>query len=299
MEKTLRDKIRELTAKHLKKYKSQVFGQNLLDVGYVDNTLPKIKKDIVELPMSDITDGGIVTGAALMNRQPIYIIRYQGYNWLNCIFIVNYACKSMELWKRSCKMLIRGICNEGSIGPVAGSSHISMLYRMPGIKIVSPFTIKEYQKAYRSFEKDNSVYYFSEHRKSFGLSKEITDYLPSNPDLIVILISVTRLEKKNILEKNKNKKIAIINLFQLKPFKLSSKIKNYISNSKCKILICDNDFEDGLISILSHKINTQFNKKIYGLGLQNKSAGHHPKYDNLPPNSEKITIKIREILKKK
>lgn len=296
MEKTLRDKIRDLTLKHIQKYNSLIFGQNLLDVGYVDNTLPKTKKNIVELPMSDITDGGIVTGSALMKRKPIYIIRYQGYNWLNCIFIMNYACKSKELWNRSCEMIIRGIANEGSIGPVAGSSHISMLYRMPGIKILAPFTIKEYEKAYNMFEKDNSVYYFSEHRKSFGLSKEIKDHLPENPDIIIILISVTRLEKEKVLIENKNKRIAIINLFEIKPLKFSRKINTYIKKSKCKILICDNDYEDGLISILSHKINKKFKKEIYGLGLNNHSAGHHPKFDNLPPDSIKITKKIKEVL---
>ena len=41
MEKTLRDTIKEITKKHLEKFKSMVFGQNLLG-GWVDNTLPKL-----------------------------------------------------------------------------------------------------------------------------------------------------------------------------------------------------------------------------------------------------------------
>ena len=47
--------------------------------------------------------------------------------------ILNYACKSKEIWNVPCPIFIRGIAMEGSIGPVAGSSHYSLYYRMPGI----------------------------------------------------------------------------------------------------------------------------------------------------------------------
>ena len=90
MGKKLRQTISEITFKHLKKNKSQVFGQNLTAVGWVAGTLPKLyeKDGVVELPMADVAGGGIVTGSALVGKRPIYIIRYQGYNWFNCIFII-------------------------------------------------------------------------------------------------------------------------------------------------------------------------------------------------------------------
>ena len=92
MGKELRQTIKTITSHHLKKNKSQVFGQNLTGVGWVAGTLPKLfeKDGVIELPMADVAGGGIVTGSALMGKRPIYIIRYQGYNWFNCIFIVNY-----------------------------------------------------------------------------------------------------------------------------------------------------------------------------------------------------------------
>ena len=92
MEKTLRQTIKEITYKHLKRYKKQVFGQNLTAVGWVAGTLPELyeKDGVIELPMADVAGGGIVTGSALVGKRPMYIIRYQGYNWLNCIFIINY-----------------------------------------------------------------------------------------------------------------------------------------------------------------------------------------------------------------
>ena len=39
---------------------------------------------------------------------------------------------------------------------------------MPGIKIFSPMTSKEYKAVYKKFMKDDSVYYISEHRKSYN-----------------------------------------------------------------------------------------------------------------------------------
>ena len=101
MAKTLKDIIKEITYYHLKKNKSYVFGQSLTGVGWVAGTLPKLyeKDGVIELPTSDVAAGGFVTGAGLMKKRPFYIIRYQGFNWFNCIFIINYACKSREIWK--------------------------------------------------------------------------------------------------------------------------------------------------------------------------------------------------------
>ena len=50
------------------------------------------KDGMIELSMADAR-GGIVTGSALMNERPIYVIRYQGFNWYNAPMIVNYAAK--------------------------------------------------------------------------------------------------------------------------------------------------------------------------------------------------------------
>ena len=132
MAKELRVTIKEITRRHLKKYKSQVFGQNLTGVGWVAGTLPKLfeKDGVIELPMADVAGGGIVTGSALMGKRPIYIIRYQGYNWFNCIFIVNYACKSNEIWKIPCPIMIRGIATKGAIGAAAESAHTSIIDKM-------------------------------------------------------------------------------------------------------------------------------------------------------------------------
>ncbi len=302
MGKELRETIKEITYKHLKKNKSQVFGQNLTGVGWVAGTLPKLyeKDGVIELPMADVAGGGIVTGSALMGRKPIYIIRYQGYNWFNCIFIVNYACKSNAIWKIPCPMIIRGIASEGSIGPVAGSAHLSVIYKMPGIKIFSPMTNKEYINVYKKFTKSKDVFYISEHRQSYSNTKEFKNEIKGKKDLILMPISVTRFEAekaKNILEK-RGLKVGIIHLVNLKPFTLEKRWITAIKKSKSGVLMTDNDYNDGILRTLAHQIIEKTNKNVSVLGLDDRTAGHHKKVDNLPPDQFQIIKKAISIIKR-
>ena len=301
MVKSLRETIKKITFKHLKRKNYQVFGQNLTDVGWVAGTLPKLfeKDGVIELPMADIAGGGIVTGSALVGRRPIYIIRYQGYNWFNCTFIVNYACKSKEIWKIPAPMFIRGISSEGSIGPVAGSSHISIFYKMPGIKIYSPMTSKEYEKVYKEFMLKDDVFYISEHRSSYSNQKEFKNIVKKGFDLIIMPISVTRFSAvKAVKDLTKlDYKIGIIHLVNLKPFGLEKKWIEAIKTSKHGVLMTDNDYKDGILRILAHKVNEKTNKNVHVMGLNDKTAGHHSSVDNLPPDSVAIKRKILEIIK--
>ena len=303
MGKELKEIIKNITASHLKKYKSFVFGQNLTGVGWVAGTLPKLyeKDGVIELPTSDVSAGGFVTGAALMKKRPIYIIRYQGFNWFNCIFIINYACKSKEIWKIPAPMLIRGMSQEGSIGPVAGSSQISMFYKMPGIKIVSPMSPFEYEKAYQSFEEDDDVYYFSEHRESYSRIKKFKNIFLKKSDVVLLPISVTRFDAESVQRKmtENGYNISIFHIVWLKPFRVTKNLINTINNSEHGAIILDNDFEDGIPSIIAGKLQKLVNKKIHTLGLKNKTAGHHSKVDNLPPKHNKIEKFIIKIIEKK
>ena len=153
MSKELREVIKGIVKKHLLKNNGLAVGQCLTAVGWVGGTLPELyeKDGMIELSMADVAGAGFVVGAALQGKRPIYIIRYQGFNWYNAPMIVNYACKSKEMWGRSCPIFIRSIAMEGGIGPSAGSSHHTLYYRMPGIKMYSPMTPKEYKFVYNKF----------------------------------------------------------------------------------------------------------------------------------------------------
>ena len=302
MEITVRETIKNTILNHLKKNDGLILGQCLSAVGWVGGTIPELteKEGVIELSMADVANGGIVVGAGLSNRRPIYVIRYQGFNWFNAPIILNYACKSKELWDVPCPIFIRGIAMEGSIGPVAGSSHHSLYYRMPGVKIISPMTPKEYNLAYKSFMNEEEVYYVSEHRASYDNKKELADFLSNDVDIIIFSISITRFEAqkvRDILEKE-NLKIGVANILWIKPFEIKEKWLQTLKNSKFGGIILDDDYESGVASDMAYKLMKLSKKKVEVMGLKNKSAGFSGKSDNLPPNKEEIITKIKEIIKK-
>ena len=301
MEKTVRETIKETIFNHLKKNNGLIFGQCLSAVGWVGGTLPELTENdgLIELSMADVANGGIVAGAGLSNRRPIYVIRYQGFNWFNAPIILNYACKSKEIWNMPCPIFIRGIGMEGSIGPVAGSSHHSLYYRMPGIKIISPMTPKEYLLAYNYFMKNNDVLYVSEHRGSYSNKDELSDFISKDLDIILFPISITRFEaqKAKIELEKKGYKIGIGNIVWIKPFEIKKEWENAVKSSKFGGIVLDDDYPQGVAANLAYEMMKKTGKKIDVLGLKNKSAGFSKATDNLPPSYLEIVEKVEEIVK--
>ena len=301
MEKTVRETIKETIFNHLKKNNGLIFCQCLSAVGWVGGTLPELTENdgLIELSMADVANGGIVAGAGLSNRRPIYVIRYQGFNWFNAPIILNYACKSKEIWNMPCPIFIRGIGMEGSIGPVAGSSHHSLYYRMPGIKIISPMTPKEYLLAYNYFMKNNDVLYVSEHRGSYSNKDELSDFISKDLDIILFPISITRFEaqKAKIELEKKGYKIGIGNIVWIKPFEIKKEWENAVKSSKFGGLVLDDDYPQGVATNLAYEMMKKTGKKIDVLGLKNKSAGFSKATDNLPPSYLEIVEKVEEIVK--
>lgn len=297
----LKTTIKKLVKEHLNKKIGKVFGQCLTAVGWVGGTLPELyeKDGMVEMSMADVANGGIVVGAALMKSRPIYIIRYQGFNWYNCPMIINYACKSKEIWKIPCPIFVRGIGMEGGIGPVAGSSHHSLYYRMPGVKIVSPMSPREYKTIYNSFLKDNDVYYVSEHRGSYNNINDLPNIYFEKPDFVIFAISITRFEsmKAQKILLSKGMKVSLINILWIKPLKISKKSLNNLKYSKFGGMVIDDDYTDGVAKSIANDLTMKTKKFVTTMGLKNKTAGFGKNKDNLPPSAIEIVKKINKIIK--
>mgnify|MGYP003119456271 FL=1 len=298
MAETVRDTIKNLTRGHLESG-SKCYGQCLTAVGWVGGTLPKLYEEdgMVELSMADVAGSGIVVGAALAGERPIYVVRYQGFQWYNSPIIANYAMKSKEIWQRPCPMLIRSIAMEGGIGPVAGSSHHSIYQRMPNVKILAPVTPKEYQFAYDSFMKDDDVYYISEHRKSYDNTEELPNTLHKDADITLFPFSITRFaaeEAKVELEKI-GLKVNVIHQLWIKPFVLHEEWNTALKNSKFGGVLLDDDYEEGAASSIAHRIMLESNKPVHTLCIEHRTAGFHPTVDNLPPSKEKIINFVKRI----
>ena len=299
MATTVRDTIKEITRKHLIEGKGKCYGQCLTAVGWVGGTLPEMyeKEGMVELSMADVAGGAIVTGTALAGERSIYVVRYQGFQWYNAVSIVNYAAKSKEIWDRPCPIFVRSIAMEGGIGPVAGSSHHSLVHRMPGIKVISPMTPREYQYAYDCYMNDNDPYYVSEHRKSYDNIEELENIIHPTADFTIFPISITRLEMKKLIElaELENIKLNIIHQLWIKPFIIEDNWKIALDNSKYGGLVTDDDYVEGVASSIANELSLVSNKKIYTLGLEPRTAGFYKPVDNLPPTAEKIIEKLKQI----
>ena len=299
MATTVRDTIKEITRKHLTTNQGKCYGQCLTAVGWVGGTLPEIYEDggMVEFSMADVAGGAIATGIALAGGRPIYVVRYQGFQWYNLASVVNYAAKSKEIWNRPCPIFVRSIAMEGGVGPVAGSSHHSMAQRMPGIKVIAPMTPGEYQYAYDSFMLDDDPYYVSEHRKSYDNTEESENIIYPVADFTIFPISITRLEMKKLVQlaEQEGIKLNIIHQLWIKPFIVENSWKIALDNSKYGGLVTDDDYVEGTASSIANELSLATGKRVYTLGLEPRTAGFHPSVDNLPPTAEKILEKLKQI----
>jgi len=296
----LRDIIKDTVRHHLTKENGLVMGQCLTAVGWVGGTLPELYEEdgMVELSMADVAGGGFAVGAALAGRRPMYVIRYQGFNWFNAPMIINYAAKSKEIWGVPCPMFVRSIAMEGGIGPVAGSSHHALYYRMPGIKIVSPMTPNEYANAYLDFMDSDDVVYVSEHRGAYGNTEELLNIEYDIPDIVLFPISITRfaaVEASKELEKE-GYKVAVHHIVNIKPFNPTENDRLSLKRAKHGIVL-DDDYVDGIAKSLAFDLSKGINADMHVMGLKDKSAGFYPQVDNLPPSKDEIVAKIKEILK--
>ena len=299
MAATVRDTIKEITRHHLATNQGKCYGQCLTAVGWVGGTLPEMYEDegMVEFSMADVAGGAIATGIALAGGRPIYVVRYQGFQWYNLASVVNYAAKSKEIWNRPCPILVRSIAMEGGVGPVAGSSHHSMAQRMPGIKVIAPITPGEYQYAYDSFMSDDDPYYISEHRKSYDNAEELENVIHPVADFTIFPISITRLEMKKLVQlaEQEGIKLNIIHQLWIKPFIIENSWKIALDNSKYGGLVTDDDYVEGTASSIANELSLATGKRVYTLGLEPRTAGFHPSVDNLPPSSEQILEKLKQI----
>lgn len=297
---TVAETIKRITREHLQKNRGLVLGQCLSAVGWVGGTVPEMttEEGLVELPMADVAGGGIAVGVALSGKRPIYVVRYQGFQWYNAPMIINYAAKSKQLWGIPCPMFIRSIAMDGGMGPVASGSHHSIYTRMPGIPVAAPMTPKEYESVWEYFLSHDDPVLASEHRRSFALETEMEDQIHPKAEITVLAISSTRLNALEAVGSLAKEGIVcnLIHLLWLKPFVVTEALINAIENSRVGALVLDGDFENGVVKTIAYDIGQKVQKRTHVLGLEERTAGFAPQVDNLPPSAAKIARRIKELL---
>lgn len=280
-----------------------ILGQCLTAVGWVAGTVPNLPDHpgIIELSMADVAGGGIAVGAALNARKPVvYVIRYQGFLWYNAISIINYAAKSLELFRVPCPLLVRAIASEGSIGPVAGNSHHSILLRMPGLNVIAPMTPKEWTEAWEfHFGTNLNPTVLSEHRSSYKITKDFNVYRSAEPQVTILGISAGRLSALTAAGQltQEGINVDLFHLVWLSPLRFPEEYLNSLTKSKFGLII-DSDYESwGAVQALAFQIMELVPGVIIKVcGLDKKSAGFSKLSDNVTPDSDKIIAKIKNQL---
>jgi len=299
METTLRDTIKSTLRNHIDSG-YQIFGQCLTAVGWVGGTIPELPDhhNIIELPMADVMAGGIVVGSALVGKRPIYVVRYQGFQWYNSAIIANYAGKTKEMWGVDCPIFIRSISMEGGIGPVAGSSHHGIYFRMPGIKIAAPMTPMEYNDVYSFYINNAESVYVSEHRKSYDRKTEFVDKIELNPDIVLFPFSITRFECEaaEVELTSQGIKTSLFNQLWINPLKIGDDQVENLKRSKYGGIVLDDDYPNGIAKQIAYELMLRSGKPVRVLCIEEKSAGFQPCNDNLPPSKEKIISFIKNLI---
>lgn len=300
MGRTVADTIKHFTRNHLEQHNGLLFGQCVSAVGWVGGTIPEMIDDerIVELSMADVSGAGIAVGAALANRRPIYVIRYQGFMWYNAPSLLNYAAKSKEMWGVSCPIFVRSIAMEGGIGPVATGSHHGMVMRMPGMPVVAPMTPDEWQEAWEWFMSHDDPLYVSEHRRSFQIDYEMDDEIHDRADITVMAISAARLNAIEAIEQLEQEGITcdLVHIKWLKPFEITDTITDSLKKTGLGVVV-DSDFEiSGPSRSIAFELMHATSAPVHALGLEDRTAGFAPHLDNGTPTTERIHKGIRTLV---
>lgn len=302
MARTVAETIKSITKSYINKNKGLVIGQCLSAVGWVQNTVPAQKKNIIELPMTDVAGAGIAVGVSLTKIRPIFILRFQSFLWLNASPLINHAAKAKEIFNYSAPVFIRAIASEGvSSGPLHTNCYHSPFAHMPGLPICAPMTPKEYLKIWKIFIKNDDPLLVSEHRRSYKESLEFKDTINKESKISLFLISASRFEEKKIINYaiKKGWKIDIFHILWLKPFKIKKSF--LLSLSKTKLgLVVDSTYETCSVSehIAFKLMHNVSNSKVYNFGMKNRSPGCTTRLMNGTPSAKEIFKKIEVILKK-
>lgn len=296
MAKTVAETIKEITRKHLEEHNSLLFGQAITAVGWVNNTVPNCT-NIVEFPMSEVSNMGITCGAAIAGKRPIIVIRFQDFMWLSSSTLVNYAAKSKDIFGTPTPIFVRALAQENAGCVHSGVLH-SLFMHMPGFRICSPMTPKEYQEAWNDFIAHDDPMIVSEHRISFDNSRELPNS-DNKADITLIPISASRfnvLEAASMLEKE-GIKCNFAHVVWLKPLR-KDHIIEALNNSKAGLVI-DAGFETcGASQSIAYELMLETGKPVKALGLEDRSVGVSFESRNQTPAADKITATAKDILRK-
>lgn len=297
-QRTVAETIREITRRHLQENNGILLGQAVTAVGWVNGTVPDVD-GIIELPMTDVAGAGFAVGAAMVGRRPIFILRFQDFLILNGSPLINYAAKCKDLHGKSTPIFIRAIAAEG-LGPVHSSVLHSIYMHFPGFRVCAPMTPQEYEECWHEFMDNDDPMLVSEHRDSFQNSEELEDVILEKADITLFVISSPRFAVAEAAEMLKKEGINcnIVHIVHLKPFEITEAHLELLRQSKLGLVI-DSAFEIcGASRSIAYELTDVSGCSVKALGILDKTKCLCPPYQNNAPDSHKIYITVKAIIKR-
>lgn len=301
MGRTLAETIKEHTRVHLLENNGLLLAQCVKAVGWIGGTVPELTEEqgIVELPICDASGSGFACGVALAGRRPIFIVRYQGFMWYDCVSLINYAAKSKEIWNTPCPVFIRSIGMEGKgTGPVASSAQYSMFMRPPGMPVCAPMTPNEWEEAWKWFLDHDDPIYVSEHRLSYLTTEEVSNTIRDDARITILAISAGRINAARAVLSLSEEGIAcdLIHLMWLKPLEITGEIRASLRKTGIGVIV-DSDFAiAGASRSIAYEMMHDTGAKVHALGLEDRSCGVSASTENCTPSPQKIASYIKELL---
>ncbi|OGS38246.1 MAG: hypothetical protein A2551_03920 [Elusimicrobia bacterium RIFOXYD2_FULL_34_30] len=295
-QKTVAETIKEITRKHLEENNGLLLGESISAVGWVNNTVPNCK-GIVELPMTDVAGAGIAVGTALVNRRPIFVIRFQDFLILNGSPLIFFAAKIKELHGKCAPIFVRAIGAEG-LGPVHSGVLHSIFMHFPGFRVCSPMTPAEYIEAWEDFIKHDDPMICSEHRTSYLNTAEMKNVLKKNADVTLYAISSARFEAIKAAELLEKEGIIsnIVHIMWLKPFKITNGMTKPLHQSNLGLVI-DSGYEiAGASRSIAYELNQATGCCVKALGLFDRTKCLCPELQNKTPDANRICETVKNMI---
>lgn len=282
---TLRDTIREISQVHVNNG-GHIAGQCLSAVGWVNGTVPDTK-NIIELPLVELTGAGFAVGMAVAGKRPILVIRFQDFLLQNSSIIVNFAAKRKDIFGKSCPLWIRALAQEGkgTGGTHSGKLHSTFMH-FPGFRIYAPITPNEYKECWEDFMVHDDPAICFEHKQTFDNEDEIKDIYNPSSNFTIYAISLARI---NALKAAKELRCNFVNIYKLKPLEFQS--------VHTEGLVVDTGFETCSAGRdIAYQLMFKSGKRHEAMGLKEVSVGCRKGTENLTPTTQEILDKCKQLM---
>lgn len=212
----------------------------------------KFPERVFDMPLSENSMTGIVTGASLNGLKPILVHQRLDFALLSMEQIINQAAKWFYMFdgKKNVPILIRMIVGRGwGQGPQHSQSLQSIFSHIPGLKVVMPSTVESAQNLLSSSFNEKNPVIFIEHRWLHNIKgKEIlisyqdkigkSKIIKKGKDISIIASSYMTIEILRILKYLNEHKIdaELIDLQTISPIDNKTIIKSVNKTGKCLVL---------------------------------------------------------------